>query len=872
MATAITSTRWLRAVDLFLYLAVLGVPICLGGRGGWGQLLLISCAAGASLAWIGGRVSLRISGYRWSRAEPLLLAGTFWLVLQLVPLPSTLLHSLSPTLADWLPSWTAESLGTWSTLSLYPAATTEALCSVIAVGLLFAVACQRLRTINDVETMLKVIGLATAAMAAFALIQFATSNGRFFWFYDHPFTSTLHRVKGTFTNKNHFAHFMALGLAPLAWWLVRRVGQKPGTGRDFTTLAQKAGSGDLVPGVVMCGLGLVVFAGLLSLSRGGALALGVAASSCAAMMYRHQQVSGRLLAGLATSAVLVATCLGFYGFQDVSQRLEEWDPGVRLMVWDANLQVASKFPWTGTGLGTHVEAHPTFLSEPFRDREFTHAENSPVQVASETGLPGLLMCLTAIFGCLTWCQTGLKRGTDPRVATAAAAVTASLLAHLVHCLFDFLWYVPGCMVVVVLLVACARSLATMATADEMTDSFESIPETTGGFRRIGWMMAATVIVLATGFGIQQTGQRIAGDIHWDEYLRLRFPKETPADPDTVPTPAEYRTAARKKHQQRMIALGRTITANPNHARAHLRLAAHYVTMVEELRTGGANPHMPLGQIRQAALGAGFDSDAERSEWLSRPGVLGAHRRHLGKAFAHARQSLALCPLQGMGYVHLAQLGYLNGDTAAASNDLIAQALVIRPHQARVHEAAGSEAWLVGGQKTGLAHWKRAFHLDRVVQRRILKKLAAAGLPAQVIIREFQPDWESLVYMKELYKKALPADEYRIVLADYAVAAQGRATNQDGTDAVTSWLLAAGAYRQLDQSTQVQACYENALEENPASLTARLAFGRWLYSQDRFTEAVEHLEWASQQQPDNQKLQRLLSSCRNSASGDQARPR
>ena len=142
----------------------------------------------------------------------------------------------------------------------------------------------------------------------------------------------------------------------------------------------------------------------------------------------------------------------------------------------------------------------------------------------------------------------------------------------------------------------------------------------------------------------------------------------------------------------------------------------------------------------------------------------------------------------------------------------------------------------------------------------------------MIISEFQPDWESLVYMKELYKKALPADEYRIVLADYAVAAQGRATNQDGTDAVTSWLLAAGAYRQLAPGTQVQACYENALEENPASLTARLAFGRWLHSQDRFTEAVEHLEWASQQQPDNQKLQRLLSSCRNSASGDHARPR
>ena len=423
MANATTPTRWLRAVDLFLYLAVLGVPLCLGGRGGWGQMLLIVCAAGASLAWITGRIAGRLEGYRWSWAEPVLLIGTLWLLLQVVPLPGTLLSALSPAHANWLPAWTGQGLGTWSTLSLYPAATTLATVSVLAVGLLFVVACQRLRTVDDVETMLKAIGLAVAAMATFALVQFTTSDGRFFWFYEHPFTSTLYRVKGAFTNKNHFAQFMALGLGPLAWWLVQRVGRKPDSRRNFSTFAQKAGSGDLVPGILMCGLGLVVFAGLLALSRGGALALAAAALTCAAMMYRHQEVSGRLLGGLAASSVLVAACLGIYGFRDVSQRLEEWDPGVRLVIWDANLQVASEFPWTGTGLGTHAEAYPTFLSEPFQEREFTHAENSPLQVASETGLPGLLICFAAIYGCLTWCRIGLRSGVDPRIATATARIS-----------------------------------------------------------------------------------------------------------------------------------------------------------------------------------------------------------------------------------------------------------------------------------------------------------------------------------------------------------------------------------------------------------------------------------------------------------------
>ena len=873
MTHASTPTRWLRAVDLFLYLALLGVPLCLGGRGGWGQMLLIVCAAGASLAWIAGRITGRLEGYRWSWAEPVLLIGTLWLLLQVVPLPSMLLNALSPNHAHWLPAWTGTGLGTWSTLSLYPAATTLATVSVLAVGLLFVVACQRLRTIDDVETMLKAIGLAVAGMAAFALVQFATSEGRFFWFYEHPFTSTLHRVKGAFTNKNHFSQFMALGLAPLAWWLVQRVGKKPGSSRDFTSFTQKAGSGDLVPGILMCGLGLVAFAGLLALSRGGALALAAAAVTCAAMMYRHQKVSGRLLAGLAASSLLVAACLGIYGFRDVSQRLEEWDPGVRLIVWDANLQVASEFPWTGTGLGTHAEAHPAFLSEPFLEREFTHAENSPLQIASETGLPGLLICLAAILGCLGWCRVGLRRGVDSRIAAAAAAVTASLVAHLVHCLFDFIWYVPGCMVVVALLAACARSLATAANtaANTATNTTETplvaTPARIAWQGQIGWAMAAVVLVLATGFSGVQTARQIAGDVHWDSYLRLRFAK-TDTDPQQQAsmTPAQHKAAARLKHRQRILALGKTITANPNHARAHLRLAAHYVAWVEDLRSGGLNPHMPLGQIRQAALGSSFTSAEERNEWLSRPGVLGTQRRYLDKALAHARRSLTLCPLQGMGYIQMAQLGYLEGDDSGDSSQLIAQALVVRPHQARIHESAGVEAWLAGDQETGLHHWKRAFGLDRSVQRRILKRLAAAGLPAQVIISEFDPDWESLVYMKQLYQQALPEAEYHVVLADYAKAAYDRADGQDGTDAVTSWLQAAGAYRQLDQTAQVQACYEQALAENPSSLTARLAFGRWLYSQNRFGDALEHLEWSTRQQPDDENLRRLVTACRKKASG------
>ncbi|GIT30774.1 MAG: hypothetical protein Ct9H300mP1_28200 [Planctomycetaceae bacterium] len=87
----------------------------------------------------------------------------------------------------------------------------------------------------------------------------------------------------------------------MAWWLLKIVGTRSGSAdgpdrsRRFVSMMQRVGAGDLKPGLLMVGLGLVIFAGLLSLSRGGALALGTASLVCLVLFCRHRQVSGRLL-------------------------------------------------------------------------------------------------------------------------------------------------------------------------------------------------------------------------------------------------------------------------------------------------------------------------------------------------------------------------------------------------------------------------------------------------------------------------------------------------------------------------------------------------------------------------------------------------
>ena len=296
----------------------------------------------------------------------------------------------------------------------------------------------------------------------------------------------------------------------------------------------------------------------------------------------------------------------------------------------------------------------------------------------------------------------------------------------------------------------------------------------------------------------------------------------------------------------------------------MRLATHYKALFEHLLKTGPNPGMPFSQIRQAAFTAGFTSTQERNEWLNLPGVLGKQRKYLQRSLVHSRKGLELCPLQGMGYIYLSQLGFLNGAGSETSQPLIEQALLVRPFEANVRYQAGKEALLRGDHQQGLKHWKQAFASDRRVQQRILRGLVRAGFSAGDTIEHFQPDWDALSYMKDLYQQEAPGAEYEIVLAGYADAARERATRLDGVDAVTSWLKAAGALKQLEKPAEAENCYQQALRENPGSLSARLGYGLWLFQQKRFSQAAEHLIWCARQQPENEKLQRLARQSRRAA--------
>src|SRR5205085_1662887 len=150
----------------------------------------------------------------------------------------------------------------------------------------------------DIERLLSAIAVATVLMATLGLLQYLTSNGKFLWIYEHPHRHTMDAVKGPFINKNHFAHMLALGVGALLWSLQRvmRREQRSKKHSGFHSHSQAARP-QLLVNLHFLGLALVMFAGLMTLSRGGIAVLGLATTICFAVYGKAGLLNAKLIAG-----------------------------------------------------------------------------------------------------------------------------------------------------------------------------------------------------------------------------------------------------------------------------------------------------------------------------------------------------------------------------------------------------------------------------------------------------------------------------------------------------------------------------------------------------------------------------------------------
>lgn len=874
---------WLKSVDAGLLIATLAVPFAFGGRSAIGQSLLVLGTFWAALSlacWL-----LTCDDARWVRTRVgiLLLTIPAVALLQIVSLPQSVLSSISPALADLLPIRDTETGsrllgGQWSQISLTAYESRVGLTLGVSYVLLFLVVAQRIRQLEDAKRLLRWVGLGGAAMAAFGLAQYVFANDRYFWVIEHPQGSTLDAAKGGFLNKNHFGQFMALSIGPLVAGLtltlneMRELQQKKfrRVGNEYDSRIHLT----LQTGLFMAGLAFVMVGVLAARSRGAFVSAAVACGVLFFLLYRKQAITARqfgVLSAAGLTSGLILTLLNSRQLTRLVDRLDFWSDNGRLTIWEANLKVFNEFPILGTGIGSHRYVTPRYLDLPFVEKEYGHAESSYLQLLTETGLVGFSLAAVCVLVCVWWCLRGLRlsqvRSTP---AIALCAVTASLAGSIVHAVSDVVWHVPGCMAVTVLLAACAcriYQLQRMQLTGDETRAMRQVP------RFVAFVGACGVIVLG-GWMAAVWGPRLSAEPYWWQYRRLALADQTgkgdPAE-DGAMLNADSEAAALSKasheaslFRRKLIAIREAARRNPSDARFHVRLGIHYASLFHTLQARSDNA-LPLGQIRDAAMTGGFESHQEIREWLET--AFPENLPYADAAAAHCLAAVKKNPLEGFGYLYLAELGFLVGTPSGFEQQCIDQALKVRPYNAQILFAAGREAILKGDEETWLSTWKAAFHRNRFVQTQIIQQLIdSTEAPVELIVKAFEPDIDALERLALAAQQASRLDERDKTLVLLSGQLVERAQEAENRDRVDDWLKAAWAFGQLENSEQVTHCLMEAQAASPSNFVVRLELGAWLVSQGKAVEAREHLEWCLRFQPDNPKAKRLLAASQQRSRG------
>ncbi|MBC7817498.1 MAG: hypothetical protein IAG10_11455, partial [Planctomycetaceae bacterium] len=462
----------------------------------------------------------------------------------------------------------------------------------------------------------------------------------------------------------------------------------------------------------------------------------------------------------------------------------------------------------------------------------------------------------------------IRSRADVRLRVLSAAVSAGLAANLVHALVDYSWFVPGLMVIVLLLAACARRLDQLATirgaggspAIKIINTGETPVARLAGtpLPRVLGLATAAITVACSLWALPHLQQHAQGEPHWFDYLRLALPQKGMVPTSTVNTD-ETEADRTAQFKRRLTALSATVKLDPSKARAQLRLASAYLAAFDHLQQQSDDP-MSLSQLRDAAQAAQFESIESMREWLDR--AVGKNVKYLDAAARHAKKAVQLCPLQGQAYVHLAELRFLEDLAPQHGPALLQQAQLVRPQSATVQFAVGRQRWLDGQVEEALESWKFAFHQDKNSQEQILT-LLVGNVPAPVILNSLKPDLAALQRLETRYlNDQQPLAEHPVVARAYAEALKKELANPECDQPVEQMIAAAAVYNRLDDTEATEACLRRALEIDRSSFAARKMYGVFLYDHEEYAKATEYLNWCVRMSPNDRWLRGLAEDALN----------
>jgi O-antigen ligase len=443
-AAMIPQLRWVAA--LWLAVLVLWAPLPFGSAPAWAVGVLQSGAAAALFvaAWA-ARSDRRLRAV--GKPFALLLALAVLGLVQSLPVPRVLATALSPGHAH-LSAAAGEVAGSaWTRLSLSPDLSRRTSIWLLALAAAFVAAAmvseRRLRR----RALFGAVLASALFQAAFGLRE-RLALRRTIWGVEVP--QPPGRLRGSFINPDHAAFLLLLALAvsfAWIWWAVRS-GRWRGNWDSWLML-----------GIVPVATWLALLAALLLTGSRSALAAGVVGTLVQASLLargrRRWWVVGAavllLAVGVATTALL-AFDLGFGRLADTTGyeliRNDRW------IAYAATLELWSRFPIFGTGLGSFRDAFPMVQPEGLHE-VWRHAHSDWLELLATTGVVGLGLALGAVL--LVARRFGVQLTNDRRSEDRAGAIAGigMLSMAAVHSLLDFSLTMPADAFILAVALGCA---------------------------------------------------------------------------------------------------------------------------------------------------------------------------------------------------------------------------------------------------------------------------------------------------------------------------------------------------------------------------------------------------------------------------------
>ncbi|MCL2622834.1 MAG: O-antigen ligase family protein [Planctomycetaceae bacterium] len=514
----------------------------------------------------------------------------------------------------------------------------------------------------------------------------------------------------------------------------------------------------IAPGILIWGFlaGILIAGILVSMSRGGSLAMGTALLTVFLVVFVNRRFKLPIL-GLALIGIMGLGLVFWTGMDErVQKRLEsitnEKADGVRLLNWSNAMDTARDFRWQGAGFGTYQYANLLNDELAARHSIATRAENQYVEIFLDLGPWGLAFLLTCPTVAILLCWRLIRYQDDDWLTALGGGLLVVVMTQVVASLFDFGLYITAN--ALLLAVCCGILSAASNRCPKKNDENEETSERArlNTACRVGRICCAGGL-FATGclfLVLTWWGSKEIGNIHRIDLAMERLDRCLRHDNRT----GDYRSASPDELADAVAQLEAAIQYRPDDATATLALAEAQIglyrqTIYRDLhamrhatmsdddiwnRTSLLSVHESLGRLRRL----GFIAQANIIR--EHPAV----EQYLRPAFVNLARSRQSNPMSEKTHLRIAQLMLLldkDDRLQEFEQNVGKRAVTVSPLSAAAWFEIGILERNAGRTADARAYWKQSLSLSRLYLQPIvqLTKANMRGDNAQDLFRETFPN-------------------------------------------------------------------------------------------------------------------------------------